>query len=135
VALVAAPLTLVKGFNWEETAVLAGLCLILAPLHGAFPRSARLSRMEITPGWLLSALALVLGAGLLGLWSYEHADYGDRSWWRVMVDADAARSMRAWAGAALALLVFGLVRLFSTAATPRVVGEDDPHLDRVTAIL
>src|SRR5690606_5944960 len=74
-------------------------------------------------------------AGLLGLWSYEHADYGDRSWWRVMVDADAARSMRAWAGAALALLVFGLVRLFSTAATPRVVGEDDPHLDRVTAIL
>jgi glycosyltransferase 2 family protein len=135
VALVAAPLTLFKGFNWEETAVLAALCLVLAPLHGAFPRKARLTRMEITPGWLISAVAVVLGAGLLGLWSYEHADYADRSWWRVMADADAARSIRAWAGAALALLVFGLLRLFSTAATPPVVGEDDPHLDRVTAIL
>jgi lysylphosphatidylglycerol synthetase-like protein (DUF2156 family) len=135
VALIAAPLTLFKGFNWEETAVLAALCLFLAPLHGAFPRKARLTRMEVTPGWLISALAVVLGAGLLGLWSFEHADYADRSWWRVMADADAARSIRAWAGAALALLVFGTVRLFATAATPRVVGEDDPHLDRVTAIL
>jgi len=133
--LIAAPLALLKGFNWEETATLAGLAVLLAPFRGAFPRSARLSRMEITPGWLLSAFCAVLGAGLLGLWSFQHADYADQTWWRVMADADAARAIRAWAGAALALFAFGLWRLFVSAATPPVVGEADPKFARVRAIL
>src|SRR5688572_25168281 len=60
--LIAAPLALLKGFVWEETAVLAGLAVLLLPFHGAFPRTARLTRMEITPGWLISALAALVGA-------------------------------------------------------------------------
>jgi phosphatidylglycerol lysyltransferase len=133
--LAAAPLALLKGFNWEEAAVLLGLAVLLAPFHGAFPRNARLSRMEVTPGWLLSAACAVLGAGLLGLWSFQHADYAGEPWWKVMVDADAARAIRAWAGAALALFAFGLWRLLVSAATPPVVGEADPKFARVRAIL
>jgi phosphatidylglycerol lysyltransferase len=133
--LIAAPLTLLKGFNWEETAAILLLVLLLIPVRGAFLRKARLSQMEITPGWLLSAAAALVGAGLLGLWSFEHADYADQPWWRVMVDADAARAIRAWAGAALALFAFGVWRLLASAATPRVVGETDPDFARVRAIL
>jgi len=133
--LIAAPLALLKGFNWEETAALLALAVLLAPFRGAFPRTARLSRMEITPGWLLSAACAVLGAGLLGLWSFQHADYASQPWWRVMADADAARAIRAWAGAALALFVFGLWRLIVSAATPPVTGEADPKFARVRAIL
>jgi phosphatidylglycerol lysyltransferase len=133
--LIAAPLALLKGFNWEESTTLVTLAVLLAPFHGAFPRTARLSRMEVTPGWLVSASCAVLGAGLLGLWSFQHADYADQPWWRVMVDADAARAIRAWAGAALALFAFGLWRLFVSAATPPVVGEADPNFPRVRAIL
>jgi phosphatidylglycerol lysyltransferase len=125
----------VKGFIWEETAVLVGVAAVLAPFRHAFPRTARLSRMEVTPGWLLSALCLVAGVGLLGLWSFEHADYGEMPWWRVMADADAERSLRAWAGAALALLAFGVWRLFVSAAAPPIVGEEDPEFERVRAIL
>ena len=77
----------------------------------------------------------VIGAGLLGLWSFQHSDYADRPWWRVMADADAERAMRAWAGAALLLFVFGVWRLFASAATPPVVGESDPDFERVRAIL
>lgn len=135
VLLLAATLALLKGFNWEETTALITLAVLLAPFHGAFPRKARLSRMEVTPGWLVSAAAAVIGAGLLGLWSFQHSDYADRPWWRVMVDADAARAMRAWAGAALGLFGFGLWRLFASAATPPVVGEADPLFERVRAIL
>jgi phosphatidylglycerol lysyltransferase len=135
VLLIAAPLSLVKGFIWEETALLVGLAALLAPFRRAFPRTARLTRMEVTPGWLISAFCLVAGVGLLGVWSFEHADYGDRAWWRVMADADAARSLRAWAGAALALLAFGVWRLFASAATPPIVGEADPDYERVRAIL
>ncbi|MET0273896.1 MAG: bifunctional lysylphosphatidylglycerol flippase/synthetase MprF [Phenylobacterium sp.] len=133
--LIAAPLALLKGFNWEETAALVALAVLLAPFRGAFPRSARLTRMEITPGWLLSAACAVLGAGFLGLWSFEHADYANQAWWRVMADDDAARAIRAWAGAALALFIFGVWRLLATAATPPVVGETDPDFERVRAIL
>jgi lysylphosphatidylglycerol synthetase-like protein (DUF2156 family) len=133
--LVAAPLALLKGFVWEETAVLASLAILLLPFRAAFPRTSALTRMEITPGWLVSAFAAVIGAGAIGLWSFEHADYADQPWWRLMVDADAARAIRGWAGAALALFAFGVWRLMSTAATPKVVGETDPDFERVRSIL
>jgi phosphatidylglycerol lysyltransferase len=133
--LAAVPLTLLKGFNWEETAVLVVLAALLMPVHGAFPRQSRLTRMEITPGWLASAFALVIGAGMLGLWSFQHADYADQPWWRVMVNADAARAIRAWAGAAIALFAFGAWRLFATVAKPKVIGETDPDFARVRAVL
>src|SRR4051812_16973875 len=133
--LLGATLALLKGFNWEETAALVALAVALAPFHGAFPRKSRLTRMEITPGWLLSAACAVAGAGLLGFWSFQHADYAGQPWWRVMVDADAARAIRAWAGAALALFAFGVWRLFVSAAAPPVVGEADPDYGRVRAIL
>ena len=135
VLAVTLPLTLLKGIVWEETAWLAALMVALAPFRAAFVRQARLTRMEITPGWLLSATALVLGAGLLGLWSFENADYGNRSWIRVMVEDDAARAIRAWAGAAILLLVFGLWRLFASAAKPQVVSPGDEDFQKVRAVL
>ena len=131
----AAVLALLKGFNWEETSALAVICLVVAPLHPAFPRTSRLTRMEITPGWLLSTLAVVIGVGVLGWWSFHHADYSDTLWWKVMADADATRSIRASAGAAILLLAVGLWRLLATPATPPIVGDHDPDFERVRGIL
>src|SRR5690349_1062188 len=37
--LIAAPLSLLKGFIWEETTVLVALAAALAPLRAAFPRT------------------------------------------------------------------------------------------------
>ena len=133
--LIAAPLALLKGFVWEETAALIGISLVFLPFRSAFPRKAQLTRMEVTPGWLLSAAALVAGAGMLGLWSFRHTDYAGQPFWKAMIDRDMARSIRAWAGAAVALLAFGVWRLAATAATPRVVGETDPDFQRVRGIL
>lgn len=133
--IVASPLALLKAFAWEEALALALFAAALLPFHGAFPRKARLLSMEVTPGWLFSAFAVMVGAGLLGLWSFQHADYGDKPFWAVMADADAARAIRGWVGAAILLLAFGIWRLFASAATPKVVGEDDPELGRVRAIL
>ena len=135
VLVIAAVLALLKGFNWPETTALALLGLVLMPLHPAFPRTSRLTRMEITPGWLASALAAVAGAAALGWWSFRHADYSDTLWWKVMADADATRSLRASAGAAILLLAVGLWRMLATPATPPIVGDDDPRFERVRAIL
>ncbi len=131
----AAVLALFKGFNWEETLVLLGLCLLLLPFHAAFDRTARLTRMEITPGWMLSAFAAMVGAAVLGWWSFHNMDYGDRQWWRVMADADASRAIRSSAAAGVLLLAVGVWRLFATPATPKVAGDHDPDFERVRAIL
>ena len=135
VLALAAVLALLKGFNWGQTAVLFALGLALSPLHPAFPRKSRLTRMEITPGWLASAVAALAGAAALGFWSYHHADYSDTQWWKVMADADATRSIRASVGAAILLLVVGVWRLLATPATPPIVGDHDPDFERARAIL
>ena len=63
--IVASPLALLKAFAWEEALALALFAALLLPFHGAFPRKARLLSMEVTPGWLISAFAVMVGAGLL----------------------------------------------------------------------
>jgi phosphatidylglycerol lysyltransferase len=131
----AAALALTKGFDWEESTILFGVWLSLLPFHEAFPRAARLSRMEITPGWLLSALAAMAGAGIVGWWSFQNVDYGDRSLMQTLADQDAARAIRSSAAAAVLLLGVGIWRMLATPATPKVVGEDDPDFSRVRSIL
>jgi phosphatidylglycerol lysyltransferase len=131
----AAALALFKGFNWEESVALLAIQALLLPCHEAFPRSAALSRMEITPGWLASTLAAVVGAGLVGYWSFKHADYANVSWAPMMANADVERAIRAFAGAAILLLAVGIWRLLATPATPRIVGEDDQDYALVREIL
>ena len=86
-------------------------------------------------------LAAVAALGLAGAAQaaadpkVAHADYAGESIWRVMADQDLTRAIRATGGAALALLLFGVWRLFAMPATPQVVGDDDPDFDRVRAIL
>jgi len=131
----AAFLALAKGFDWEESAVLMTVWLCLVPFREAFPRAARLSRLEVTPGWLLSALAAMAGAGIVGWWSFQNADYGVKTWVGAIADADAARAIRSSAAAALLLLGFGIWRLVATPAAPRVIGEADPDFARVRRVL
>ncbi len=128
-------LAMTKGFIWEESLTLAALALALLPFRAAFHRRARLTQMEVTPGWLMSTAAALIGAGLLGLWFFQHADYDAQPFWKTMVDRDAARSIRAWAGTATTFFAFGVWRLWATAATPKVIAQDDTDFEKVRAIL
>ncbi len=110
VLFLTALLSFSKGLIWEQGLILAAIGVFLAPLRAAFPRKAALSQMEVTPGWLLGAGAAVVGAGLLGVWFFQHVSYEDQPFWSTMVDGDVARSIRAWAGAALAFLGYGVWR-------------------------
>jgi phosphatidylglycerol lysyltransferase len=134
---IAAALALTKGFDWEESALLAGVFVALTPFREAFPRAARLTRMEITPGWMVSAVAAMTGAAIVGWWSFSNVDYGGKTFLGAIFnpDADAARAVRSSAAAAVLLLGFGLWRLVATPATPKVAGDDDPEFLRVRSIL
>jgi len=133
----AAALALTKGFDWEESTILTVAMLALVPFRRAFPRAARLTRMEVTPGWMLSAAAAMAGAAAVGLWSFQNVDYGQKTVLGAIFnpDADAARAVRSSAEAAALLLAFGLWRMIATPAMPKVAGEDDPEFLRVRSIL
>ncbi|HVM99312.1 MAG TPA: GNAT family N-acetyltransferase [Caulobacteraceae bacterium] len=133
----AAALALTKGFDWEESTILTVAMLALVPFRRAFPRAARLTRMEVTPGWMLSAAAAMAGAAAVGLWSFQNVDYGQKTVLGAIFnpDADAARAVRSSAAAAALLLAFGLWRMIATPAMPKVAGEDDPEFLRVRSIL
>jgi phosphatidylglycerol lysyltransferase len=131
----AAILALFKGFAWEETVALLVIFILLAPTRPAFTRNARLTRMEITPGWLLSAAAVLLGAWFVGAWSFTNTDLTDQGLLAVLRNPDAERAIRSSAGASILLLVIGVWRLLATPATPEVAGEDDPDFARVRHIL
>ena len=131
-----AVLAMFKGLNWEETAMLLVCLFLMMPFHDAFPRKAALTKMEITPGWLLSAAAAIVGASVLGWWSFNHTEFADKSWIKILQDHDeAARAIRSSVAAAIVLLAVGVWRLIATAATPPVVDDTDPEFDRVRAIL
>jgi phosphatidylglycerol lysyltransferase len=132
---VAVLLAVLKGINLEEAAILTAVVLVLLPLRDGFDRHAGLSRIEFTPGWLLSALALLVGAALLGRWVFTHASYADEPVWEVLVDRDAERAVRATLGAGALLLGVGLWRLMASPARPPVIGDQDPDFDRVRAVL
>jgi lysylphosphatidylglycerol synthetase-like protein (DUF2156 family) len=134
---VAAMLALLKGFEWEEAAILLTVFVALLPFREAFPRAARLTRMEVTPGWMVSAIAAMVGAAIVGWWSFQNVDYGQKTFLGAIFDpgADAARAVRSSAAAAVLLLAFGLWRLVATPAPPRVAGDDDPDFHKVRAIL
>ena len=76
---IAAMLALLKGFEWEEAAILMTVFLALLPFSEAFPRAARLTRMEVTPGWMISAVAAMVGAAIVGWWSFQNVDYGQQT--------------------------------------------------------
>lgn len=133
--LAAAVLALLKGYNIEESIILAVVAVLLLLLRPAFHRRAGLLKVQLTPGWLASAFALVVGAAALGMVTFRSEEVTERSVWGVLVDRDAERALRATIGAAGLLLGVGLWRLLATPARPRVVGEDDPDFARVRAVL
>jgi phosphatidylglycerol lysyltransferase len=93
--------------------------------------------MEVTPGWMVSAIAAMAGSAIAGWWSFQNVDYGQQTFLGAIFDprADAARAVRSSAAAAVLLLAFGLWRLIATPAPPSVAGEDDPDFIRVRSIL
>ena len=135
---IAAVLALTKGVRLGGIGHLDGGVLgALLPFHDAFPRAARLTRMEITPGWMVSALAAVAGAAIARL-----VVVPERRLWReelsgAMVDpapTPPARCARRPAAAVL-LLASASGGCWPRRRRPKVVGEDDPDFSRVRAIL
>lgn len=125
--------SLLKGLDFEEALLLAGVLACVLPARHAFYRRAALTREALEPGWIVAVVAVVGASVWLGLFSFRHVDYGGELWWQFTARGDAPRFLRASAGAVLALGALGLARLLRPAGV-EPAAPDAAALARAAAI-
>ncbi len=107
--------SLLKGLDWEESAILGAMGLALLPCRSFFYRRSSLLAQPLSPGWWVAVAVVGLGAVFALELAYRHVEYSHELWWRFGPDAQASRSLRAMLAAGMALLAFGGARLLRPA--------------------
>jgi phosphatidylglycerol lysyltransferase len=87
--------SVLKGFDWEEAALLLGASFVLLVSRKEFYRRASLTHLRLTPGWI-AAIVLVIGGSIwLGIFSYKNVAFSSDLWWKFAFASDAPRFLRA----------------------------------------
>jgi phosphatidylglycerol lysyltransferase len=126
--------SLLKGVDYVEAAILAGVLVILWRARPAFDRRAAFFDTRFSFGWTV-AVAGAIGASIwLGEFAYKHVDYSKELWWQFELHGDASRFLRGSVGAAVLVLLFAFARLMAHA--PHEADEpDDDDLATAAAVM
>jgi phosphatidylglycerol lysyltransferase len=104
-------LSLLKGFDYEEAAILSSVVVMLISARARFGRRASLIEQRFSGPWIVAVL-LVLGTALfLVFFAYRNVPYGKDLWWQFEFEASAPRSLRALLLAAVIAAAYALWRL------------------------
>lgn len=93
--LAGAAASILKGFDYEEAAILGIVLGVLALGRSAFHRPASVLQERFTPTWAASIVGVVLATIWIGFFAYRHVEYSSDLWWRFALDANAPRMLRA----------------------------------------
>jgi phosphatidylglycerol lysyltransferase len=107
--------SLLKGFDYEEAALLLLVLAVLWRARPTFNRRAALFETRVSRAWVAAVIGAVAASVWLGLFAYEHVVYSRELWWQFALNGDASRFLRASVGAAVVLLLFGFSRLIGYA--------------------
>jgi phosphatidylglycerol lysyltransferase len=97
---------LLRGLDWREAGLLAGLAVILVMARGAFYRRGDWRSFRPSRGWIALAVGAVLAAAAIGLIGHRSVEYRNDLWWSFAWHGDAPRFLRATL--AMAVVVAGL---------------------------
>lgn len=108
-------LSILKGFDFEEAAVLMVMLIALLPLREHFHRRGRLLDQPLTPAWL-GAVALIVVCSIgLGLFAYKRVEFSSELWWQFSLRGDAPRFLRASIGVLSVGVLVSLIMLLRPA--------------------
>jgi phosphatidylglycerol lysyltransferase len=116
-------LSLLKGLDYEEAALLTIILLAFLPCRHQFYRKAALLTRRFTPGWAVLVMAVLFCSVWLGLFVYRHVEYRHELWWQFALQSDAPRFLRATAGAVIFALLLSLAELLRPAAFKQKTAE------------
>lgn len=120
--------SLLKGIDYEEAAILSLLLLSLLPYREQFHRHSALWSGRFTLEWWLLLLGLTGVAVWLGFLTSRHVEYQNELWWQFTFAGDASRFLRAQVGVAVFLTAF-IVAQALRRTPPRAAGPS-PDLDK-----
>jgi phosphatidylglycerol lysyltransferase len=103
--------SLLKGVDYEEALLLAGLLVVLWQARPAFNRTAAFFATRFSPAWIAAVAAALVASVWLGLFAFKHIEYSHDLWWQFELDGSASRFLRASVGAATVVLLFATARL------------------------
>ncbi|HPR56281.1 MAG TPA: bifunctional lysylphosphatidylglycerol flippase/synthetase MprF [Deltaproteobacteria bacterium] len=126
--------SLLKGFDYEETIILSVLLLILISSRDVFYRRAKVLWSAFTPRWTAAVASAVIAVAWLTFFSYKHVEYTSDLWWRFAFFENAPRSLRAMVGVAVSILAFTMTRLIHPAPSPRAPGTRQ-DMERAAAVV
>jgi phosphatidylglycerol lysyltransferase len=131
---VGALVSLAKGLDWEEAALLGVLFAALLPSRSAFYRRSSLLRESFSAEWTIGIAIALAGTLAITLFAYRHVEYASQLWWRFEIEGHAPRSLRALLGASIALAAFAALRLLRPAPTDEPL-PDAAALDRLQPLV
>jgi phosphatidylglycerol lysyltransferase len=138
VCFMLAALALLNGLAWEESAMLIGVGILLWATAPAYYRRPGAGAARLGGWWTIAALCILLAAAWLGFAVYEEVPYSHALWFTFLIEADAARFLRALLGVIIAAAVILLLRLLAVVrgAPPDALGLDaaDAFLQRQTRL-
>jgi len=132
--LVGIAASILKGLDYEEAMLLAGVLFLLGRARPAFDRRAAFFDTRFSVGWVASLLAAVGASVWLGLFAFKHVAYSNDLWWQFELRGEASRFLRASVGAALVVMLFGLARLIRPAPHEMDLPSDQ-ELETAAAII
>ena len=107
--------SLLKGFDYEEAALLCGGLTLLYRARPAFDRRAAFFETRFSAPWTASVIGAVGASVWLGLFAFQHVAYSHQLWWQFELQGDASRFLRATVGASVVLLLVAVARLLGYA--------------------
>jgi phosphatidylglycerol lysyltransferase len=130
VALLGAAATLLKGFDYEEALILAGIAGLLWLGRDAFDRKGRVLEQRFTPQWVLGLAIVVIGITWVGFLAHRHVEYTNELWWTFAFDAHAPRMLRASLIVSVLAVAFVLLNLLSPGHPPpeATLETDEPRI-------
>ena len=87
--------SLLKGIDVEEAAILGVVLAILIPSRPAYYRKASLWEQRFTPKWLVTTVIVVGASVWLGFFDYKHVEYSNSLWFDFHFNESAPRFLRA----------------------------------------
>jgi phosphatidylglycerol lysyltransferase len=107
--------SMLKGFDYEEAALLLLVLAILWRARAAFDRRAAFFETRFSTAWVAALIGAVGASVWLGLFAFKHVEYSRELWWQFELQGDASRFLRGSVGAAVLLLLVGVARLIGYA--------------------
>ncbi|WP_157995099.1 bifunctional lysylphosphatidylglycerol flippase/synthetase MprF [Peristeroidobacter soli] len=126
--------SLLKGLDYEEAAILAIALAVLYLGRDAFHRPASLMEERFTPMWIVGIAAVLGAVAWVGYFAHRHVQYSSELWWTFAFSADAPRTLRALLITVLTAATFFAMNLLRPARPPPVA-PSSKELERARAII